>query len=126
MPKRVFIIHGWGGSPEEAIHNWLKKSLEKKGFSVFVPEMPDTENPVIEKWVTHLGKIAKNPDKDTYFIGHSIGCQTILRYLENISSKLGGVILVAPWMHLQGDRIRARFSKNSRSLDENPNKMEQS
>jgi esterase/lipase len=35
--KKVFIIHGWDGYPEEGWFPWLKKELEKKGFSVFVP-----------------------------------------------------------------------------------------
>ena len=35
--KRVFIIHGWGGYPEEGWLPWLKKELEKNGFKVFVP-----------------------------------------------------------------------------------------
>jgi len=29
--KRVFIIHGWGGNPEEGWLPWLKKELEAKG-----------------------------------------------------------------------------------------------
>jgi predicted alpha/beta hydrolase family esterase len=37
-----------------------------------------------------------------YFVGHSIGCQTILRYIEQLPTevKVAGVILVAPWMTL--------------------------
>ena len=45
MSKRVFVIHGWGGYPEEGWKPWLKKELEKRGFTVFVPAMPDTEHP---------------------------------------------------------------------------------
>lgn len=100
--KHAFIIHRWGGSPKADWYPWLAEQLESKGFSVVVPEMPDTENPVIEKWVGKLKQLAKNPDKETYFIGHSIGCQTILRYLESANQKVGGVVLVAPWTHLIG------------------------
>lgn len=41
-------------------------------------------------------------DKDTYFISHSIGCQTILRYLENLpfNKIIGGAIFVAGWFTL--------------------------
>jgi len=34
MSKRVFLIHGWEGSPEEGWRPWLKKELEKRGFKV--------------------------------------------------------------------------------------------
>ena len=41
-------------------------------------------------------------DKNTYFIGHSIGCQTILRYLESLPKgvKVGGAVFVAGWFNL--------------------------
>ena len=100
--KRVFIIHGWGGYPEEGWFPWLKDTLKKRKFSVEVPAMPDRDFPKIETWVPFLNKLVKKPDPDTYFIGHSIGCQTILRYLEKSSPgiKTGGCVFVAGWFSL--------------------------
>jgi len=102
MTKRVFIIHGWEATPESEFHPWLKKELEAKGFEVITPEMPDTAAPKINAWVGKLSEIVGKINEDTYFIGHSIGCQTILRYLETlpVTTKIGGVVLLAPWMHL--------------------------
>lgn len=100
--KRVFIVHGWGGQPHEHWLPWLKKQLESKAFSVTVPAMPDTDNPKIENWVPALAKAVGTPDKDTYFVGHSIGCQTIMRYLETINATVGGCVFVAGWFTLQG------------------------
>lgn len=71
------------------------------GYKVFCPAMPDTDNPVIEKWVGHLKNIVGTPDKDTYFVGHSIGCQTILRYLETVSDPVGKAVFVAGWFYLE-------------------------
>ena len=100
--KRIFIIHGWEGSSESDWLPWLKSELEKLGHKVFVPNMPDTNTPVIEKWVGYLKSLVGTPDKDTYFIGGSIGCQTILRYLETISTPVGGAIFIAGWFDLEG------------------------
>lgn len=102
--KRIFIIHGWGATPESEWLPWLAKNLRGKGFSVEVPAMPDTENPKIEAWVSHLEKIVGRCDENTFFIGHSIGCQAIMRYLEKISGdeKAGGVVFVAGWLTLTG------------------------
>ncbi len=99
--KRVFIIHGWGGSPNDNWLPWIKFELQKLELDVFVPEMPDTENPTIEKWVSHLSNMVGIPDAGTYFIGHSIGCQTTLRYLETINVGVGGAIFVAGWFNLK-------------------------
>jgi predicted alpha/beta hydrolase family esterase len=101
--KRVFIIHGWGGSPEKEIaQQWLVKELSKRKFEVTYPLMPNSETPKIKEWVSHLEEQVQNPDSETYFIGHSIGCQAILRYLERLPSqiKVGGVVLIAPWVNL--------------------------
>jgi hypothetical protein len=102
--KKAYLIHGWGGSSEDPWFVWLKKELEKKKFQVFVFDMPDTENPKIETWVDYLRKnIDINLiDENTYFVGHSIGCQTILRFLEKLHrhKRIAGCAFVAPWLDL--------------------------
>lgn len=103
MKKRVFIIHGWGGYPSEHWLPWLKLELEQKGFEVVAPQMPNTNNPVVTQWVGHLSELVGELDEQTYFVGHSTGCQTILRYLEQAEGKMaGGCVLVAAWFKLEG------------------------
>ena len=101
--KRVVIIHGWGGSPDEPMHKWLKAELLKNGCEVVAPEMPDSETPRIGAWVSKIKEIAGEPDEEAIFVGHSIGCQAILRYLEKLPPpiKVGGVVFIAPWLTLQ-------------------------
>ncbi len=95
--KRVIIVHGWGGHPGEGWFPWLKKELEKKGIEVLIPQLPDAEEPRIEKWVPALSGAVGIPDEETYFVGHSMGCQTIARYLETLpeGQKVGGAVFVA-------------------------------
>lgn len=97
MQKRVFIIHGWDGYPKEGWFPWLKKELEAKGFNVFVPPLPKPEEPRINNWVPKLKEVVGTPDEQTYFVGHSIGCQAIARYLETLPEgiKAGGAVFVA-------------------------------
>ena len=100
--KKVIIVHGWGGDSKSGWIPWLRSELEVQGFQVIAPEMPDTNNPKIKEWVAHLRKTVGKIDENTYFVGHSIGCQTIMRYLEKTSGeKIGGMILIAPWIHLK-------------------------
>jgi hypothetical protein len=68
-------------------------------------EMTDAAEPKIDKWVPFLSKLIGEPDENSYLIGHSIGCQTVLRYLETLEDKkIGGAVLVAGWlMRLTGD-----------------------
>lgn len=102
MKKRAFIIHGWDGFPEEAWFPWLKRGLEQRGFTVQIPSMPQPGEPTIETWVSKLKEIIGKPDEHTYLVGHSIGCQTILRYLAGLEGKkFGGVVLVAGFFELR-------------------------
>lgn len=102
--KRAFLVHRWGGSPDEGFFPWLKEKLEQNGFGVNALEMPNTENPKMEEWVPFLSEQVGECDEETYFVGHSIGCQTIMRYLESLpeDARAGGVVFVAGWLHLNG------------------------
>jgi predicted alpha/beta hydrolase family esterase len=104
MGKKVFLIHGWGETSEGKWFNWLKKEFEKKKFKVRIFDMPDTENPRIEDWVGFLEqKIPSDEiDEETFFVGHSIGCQTIIRFLEKLHKhkKIAGCAFVAGWFDL--------------------------
>jgi predicted alpha/beta hydrolase family esterase len=74
--------------------------LTKQGYDVIAPTMPDTDTPVIDTWVDHLSNLVGDFRSDDVFIGHSIGCQTILRFLEQSNGAAAKVILVAPWFTL--------------------------
>lgn len=95
------MVHRWSGGPRDDWRPWLRLELEKRGYIVEAPDMPDTETPVIEKWVDKLREVVGTPDSELYFIGHSIGCQAILRYLETINTPVGGAIFVAGWFDLE-------------------------
>ncbi len=98
--KRIFIIHGWSGAPTDCWIPWLKNELEQKGFEVITPTMPNTDTPELEAWVGHLRGIVGEVDADTYFVGHSIGCQTIMHFIEGQDKQAGGAVFVAPFFRL--------------------------
>lgn len=95
--KRVFIVHGYGGNPDSNWFPWLKAKLEHVDIVVDVPVMPNTDAPELSQWLLHLQKVVGQLNEETYFVGHSLGCPTILRFLENLNGgeKVGGVVLVA-------------------------------
>lgn len=109
--KRVFIVHGWGGSPKGDWLPWLEKELEGRGFRIEVPKMPNSEHPKIRPWANLLSKRVGRLDENTYFVGHSIGCQTIMRYLEKARGKCGGAVFVAGWLNLLPRATESRGAK---------------
>ena len=98
MTPRAFIIHGYLSYPEEAWLPWLKRELEKEGCLVSLPAMPQPKHPLIAEWVHFIDQLVGTPDAATFLIGHSLGCQAVLRYLEKIGATGGSVaktVLVA-------------------------------
>ena len=95
--KRVVIIHCWGGYPEYCWYPSVKRELEREKFQVTVPAFPETKAPKLKAWLPKLREVVGEPNEKTFLVGHSVGCITILRYLESLSQdqKMGGIVLVA-------------------------------
>lgn len=102
--KRAIIVHGWASHENDGWFPWLKRELESRGFKVDIPNMPHPMVPTIDDWVHALSEAAGQVDQDTVFIGHSIGCQTILRYLLTIDTPIRGAVFVAGFFQLDGLR----------------------
>ena len=100
--KRVYIIHRWGGDSTSDWVPWLKEESEAKGIEAHSPDMPNPDAPTIEAWTDAIRNTIQNPDVETYLIGHSVGCQAIVRYLSSMQENetIGKAILVAPWTKL--------------------------
>jgi predicted alpha/beta hydrolase family esterase len=104
--KKIYLIHGWGGTGSGGWFDWIKEEMKDRA-EVYSFDMPNTEEPKIEEWIDFLKENVKELDEETYFIGHSVGSQAVLRYLETLDSniKIKGCIFVAPWMELDKTTI---------------------
>ena len=95
--KKVFIIHGWGGSPDSNWFPWMKKELEKENIEVVAPQMPNADFPRMGEWLSFMRQIIGKADENVFLIGHSLGVIAILCYLESLKEdeKIGGIVLAA-------------------------------
>lgn len=102
MTKRIFIVHHWQGAVGDDWLPWAKVQFEKRGYQVVLLDMPDSYSPRIETWVPYLAASVGKVDEETILIGHGVGAQTVLRYLEALpeSQKAKLAILVAGWFVL--------------------------
>ena len=112
--NKVYIVHCWDGTKDDGWYPWIDKKLSENGNQVFRFNMPDTANPKIDEWVNYLDSQVDNLDENTFFIGHSIGCQTIMRYLETKDiTRIGGILFVAPWLELLPEAVSDEESFNT-------------
>lgn len=95
--KRVIIIHGFQGKPNSGWKPWIKKKLLERGFEVSIPAMPTPYHPKMKAWIDKIYQVVGTPDENTFFIGHSLGCIAIARYLSTLLDdiKVGGCVFVA-------------------------------
>ena len=111
--NKIYIVHCWDGTKEDGWYPWLDNQLSNDNNIVYRFNMPNTTTPTIEEWVSFLDKQVNKLDDKTYFVGHSIGCQTIMRYLETKEiCKIGGILFVAPWLDLLDYAIEDEESYN--------------
>lgn len=95
--KHVYIVHGYMASPQDHWFGWLRTQLQARGAEVSVLAMPDSARPSAAAWQAHLQKQVVHHDRDSYFVGHSLGCIALLRYLDSLDqpTPIGGLVLVA-------------------------------
>lgn len=100
---RVFLVHGFNATPQNAWYPWLKQELQKQGLDVRAPQMPHPRWPYIHRWTDQLSKEVGICDERTFFIGHSLGGQAIVRYLAALPAgqSAGGAVFVGGF-----DRLR--------------------
>lgn len=97
MKTHVVLIHGWGGKPSDGWFPWLKKELESASYAVWAPQMPHANHPRIDPWLRTIQTSVDGPLDQNIFVGHSLGCQAIVRYLAqyNKNERAKGAVFVA-------------------------------
>lgn len=93
--KRLFIIHGYTATPQNHWFNWLKAQAGLLGMEVIVPALPNTTAPQESEWVAELARQVGTVDENTWFVGHSLGCITVLRFLSRQQHVAAGIIMVS-------------------------------
>lgn len=82
MKKIDFLfIHGWAGSSNGNWFPWIRKELEKKGYLVEVPDLPNSLLPSLIQWLRALKKIRSKIGPNTVIVGHSLGGITAIHFL---------------------------------------------
>ncbi len=103
MSRSLTIIPRWAGNSSSDFYPWLTAQLrEQPGLfdSVRALDMPDPKQPTVAAWGAALSSaLGPAPAEGTVLLGHSVGCQAVLRYLATLPAEktVDGVLLVAGW-----------------------------
>lgn len=103
---KIYLIPRWAANIHSDWYDWLtEKIYAKYKIEIIRPAMPNWGNPNITTSLDFLQQAITETDNETYFIGHSVGCQAILRYLDfkfsqNNQLQVGGFLFVAGWFEV--------------------------
>ena len=123
--EKVLIVHRYSGNPKSDWYPWLKRMLEARDFKVEIARLPSPDKHTMDECVNSL-EVSVLDVENTFFVGHGIGCQAIMRYLERETlGSAKGMLLVAPFLHLresalntpQGKRVSAEWLSKPINLD---------
>lgn len=113
--KKAVILHGTSGSSKENWFPWLKEQLISNGIEVWSPDLPEADNPSIERYNKFiLENIPFKFDHETILIGHSSGAVAILGLLEALpaSTTVQACYLVGSFKNDLGwDSLKLLFVK---------------
>lgn len=94
--KTAIILHGTLGSPDGNWFQWIKKEFEGRGMNVWLPQLPQAEQPSLRKWQRFVKEECPFPiNEQTLIVGHSSGAILALVLAENNIEKIGAIVDVS-------------------------------
>jgi len=109
--KKALILHWWEGTSKSHWLPWLWEELKSQGYEVIIPDLPNTEYPVVEDQVDFLKKLSlwkrEYPKGEglELIVAHSLGCQVWLKYIEEEKLNWLTVLFIAPSYNYLADEL---------------------
>lgn len=110
MKTNVLILHGIDGYAGIHWQAWLYDALEKKGYRVFMPDLPNTHHPDRKEWLKTVTSYATLVAPESLIlVGHSLGVTSMLDFLENTKKKVRAAVSVSGIAEDYGSELNSYF-----------------
>jgi uncharacterized protein len=105
MPRRptrtvaTVLLHGWEGSGPDHWQSWLAEQLRAADREVRYPDLPDADEPQVDRWLAALSTtLDALPDDGFDVVAHSLGAVLWLHHVAAAgeSPRPARVALVSP------------------------------
>lgn len=100
MIEQVVVMPRWSGTPESDWYPWLRAELAGWHGEVTVLDLPERDAPRIEPCIEAIASaVSDDAMPGTLLIGHSVGCQAMVRFLATRTEgiRAAGLLCVAGW-----------------------------
>jgi leucyl-tRNA synthetase len=115
--QKALLIHGFEAAGDSNWLPWMKVELEKQGYEVTVPTLPESSHPDLKKWLAALQPYFDTLGENDVLVGHSLGSKAALHLLEKSKKKIGHVYLVASAIGEIESRDWDEFTKKHPNAD---------
>jgi uncharacterized protein len=94
--KNALILHGTLGSPTGNWFQWLKTELENKELEVWLPQLPNAEQPSLKEWTNFVRTDCPfEINEETLVVGHSSGAILALILAQQNDRLVGQIVCVS-------------------------------
>lgn len=100
----ALLLHWWGWKSNGSWFPWLQTELNSRLFDVYTPNLPSSQNPILEQQKEYIDIYASDFTEGGYIIGHSLWWQLAMNFVEKNEIKNSTIILVGPsypWLALE-------------------------
>lgn len=90
--------------------SWLGSGLQSLGYKVNMPELPDSDHPDRQGWLSTAKQSVKSVNlQDLIIVGHSLGVTTALDFIEQADQKINGLVSVSGFAEPYGAELNEYF-----------------
>lgn len=98
---RIVLMPRWGGDDTSDWYPWLRERMPEADL-IIATLLPEPGAPVIDDCITELRRIVGvDPSRlvETLLVGHSVGCQAMIRFLATLPDAVAvkGLVCIAGW-----------------------------
>jgi predicted alpha/beta hydrolase family esterase len=99
LMKQILFVHSAGPQGHREGSDYIVRyMIDALGprYRVWLPDMPDPENPHYADWKVRLRRELASIDDDLILVGHSLGASVLLKYLseETLQQRVVGLFLI--------------------------------
>jgi hypothetical protein len=123
--NRIVLSHALEQSPQGLWYPFISAMAKKKNLVSIIPQLPNPQRPTLKSWQEAITPLANKSPASTVLIGHSLGCVSLLHFLDarKGDEKFPLLILVAPTAFEVGYEALKEFFESPFQLSSLKNKV---
>jgi len=94
--NKALLLHWWWSNSKSNWLPWLKKELERRLFDVYIPNLPNTNNPTLKEQEEYIDIYTWDFEKWWLIVWHSLWCQLATNFVQKNNINNSTIISVAP------------------------------